>query len=89
MGESSKRLERGESNKRIEGNEQPLVEEYPTASILLRFANKQGINGTSISDQKREVRREIVDQAKTLSAANKKEVTRQAQLRKARESKKG
>lgn len=83
MGESKQRG----VNEPITG-EQPLVDEYPTAATLLRFANKQGINSTSVSDQKREIRREIVDQAKTLSAANRKESQRAAQLKKARESKK-
>ena len=72
-----------------QSNEQPLEESYPTASILLRFANKQSVDNTEVAEQKRQIRKETVEQAKKLSSATKKETQRQAQLKKARESKKG
>jgi hypothetical protein len=69
-------------------NNQPLEEVFPTASTLLRFANKHNINNTEVSKQKRQLKKETSEQAKKLTSATKKESARQAQLKKARDSKK-
>lgn len=62
-------------------------EEYPTASILMRFSNKSSVNITELKQKQRDARHEVVNQAKALSEAVKKESKRSANLRKARESK--
>lgn len=62
-------------------------DEYPTASILLRFSVKPNIDVVETKMKQREARHQIVEQAKALGDAVKKETKRQAQLRKAREKK--
>lgn len=59
-------------------------EEYPTASILLRFASKQSVNVSEVKHKQTQARHEISSQAKALTQATRKEAAKKEQLEKAR-----
>lgn len=61
-------------------------EENPTAKILMRFMSKPSVDVQAVKAKQREVRHEVVAQAKALSEAVKKESKKSTQLNEARKA---